>query len=98
MGRQLQAREFHLQRLQLFTMDKRGNSVLSNAVTLDSLVPLTRKLTDEELKQCVINAIRNALHRLVIEAPHVQALPEVDNLVTMGDFLLALRELNLLQL
>jgi hypothetical protein len=36
--------------------------------------------------------------RLVIEAPHVQALPEVDNLVIMGDFLLALRELNLLQL
>jgi hypothetical protein len=37
MGRRLQARESHLQMLRQLTMDKTGNSVLSNAVTLDSL-------------------------------------------------------------
>ncbi|CAM6043705.1 unnamed protein product [Sphagnum compactum] len=42
MDRQLQAREFHLQRLRRFTMDQTGNSVLSNAVTLDSLGMLLR--------------------------------------------------------
>ncbi|CAM6008283.1 unnamed protein product [Sphagnum balticum] len=92
-ARRLQARESHLQMLRQLTMDKTGNSVLSNAVTLDSLVPVTRNLTEEELKQCVKNAKTNALHRLWMQAPHVQALPEVDDLVTMGDFLLALREL-----
>jgi SpoVK/Ycf46/Vps4 family AAA+-type ATPase len=94
MGRQLQAREFHLQRLRRLTRDEMGNSVLSSAVTLDSLVPITRNLTEPQLAQCVKNAKINALYRLLMQAPHVQALPELDNLVTMGDFLLALRELN----
>jgi hypothetical protein len=37
MGRQLQARESRLQMLRRVTMDERGNSVLSDDVTLESL-------------------------------------------------------------
>ncbi|KAH8971646.1 hypothetical protein BDL97_02G154500 [Sphagnum fallax] len=89
----LQARELRLQKLRQLTMDKMGNSVLSNAVTLDSLVQITGNLKVEELEPFVNIAIRNALHRLWMPAPHHGALHEVVVLVTMDDFLLALADM-----
>jgi hypothetical protein len=49
--------------LQDLTTDTMGMSVLSDGVTLESLVQTSRSLEDEQLKQCVKNAIRNALYR-----------------------------------
>jgi hypothetical protein len=94
MGSRLQARELRLQKLRQLTMDKMGNSVLSNAVTLDSLVQITGNLKVEELEPFVNIAIRNALHRLCLEAPHHGALHAAVVLVTMGDFLLAHADMN----
>jgi hypothetical protein len=39
-------------------------------------------------------AKRNALNRLWLGAPDIEALHEVDILVTMGDFVLALADVN----
>ncbi|CAK9216429.1 unnamed protein product [Sphagnum troendelagicum] len=76
------------------TTDRMGNSVLSDDVTLESLVPITRNLNHAQLEQCMNIAKRNALNRLWLGAPHIEALHEVDILVTMGDFVLALADVN----
>ncbi|CAM6008289.1 unnamed protein product [Sphagnum balticum] len=80
--------------LRRVTMDERGNSVLSDDVTLESLASITENLSTPELEQLVINAKHSALYRLWMQAPHLEALREVDILVTMGDFLLALKDVN----
>ncbi|KAH9572503.1 hypothetical protein CY35_02G154400 [Sphagnum magellanicum] len=86
MGRPLQAMESRLQMLRRLTMNQR--------VPLAPLVQITSHLNDVQLEQCVNNAIRNALYRLWMQAPDVQALREVDILVTLGDFLWALADMN----
>jgi len=80
--------------LQDLTTDTMGMSVLSDGVTLESLVQTSRSLEDEQLKQCVKNAIRNALYRLCKQAQNVEALHNAVVLITMGDFVKALDELN----
>jgi len=94
MGRGLQAMESRLQMLRHLTMDTTGNSLLSDDVTLESLASMTENLSTLELKQLVIIAIHSALYRLWLEAPHSEALDEVHVLVTMGDFVLALNDVN----
>ncbi|CAM6043681.1 unnamed protein product [Sphagnum compactum] len=94
MGRGLQAMEFHLQMLRRVTTDTMGNSVLRDDVALEALVPITRNLTEPQLRQCAINAIRNAAYRYWMRAPHPESLHEAVILVTMGDFVLARAELN----
>jgi hypothetical protein len=69
MDRLLEAKESRLQMLRQLTMDNTGNSVLSDAVILDLLFQITSHLNDDELKHCVIIAIRNAFHRSNNKAP-----------------------------
>ncbi|CAM6043706.1 unnamed protein product [Sphagnum compactum] len=63
LARGLQTMESHLQMLRDLTMDRMGNSVLSDDVTLESLASITENLSTLELEQLVINAKRSALYR-----------------------------------
>ncbi|CAN5966677.1 unnamed protein product [Sphagnum jensenii] len=63
MGRGPQAMESRLQMLRDLTTDRMGNSVLSDDVTLEALVPITRNLNNAQLEQCMNIAKRNALNR-----------------------------------
>jgi hypothetical protein len=56
-------------------------------------VPITRNLTELQLRQCVINAIRNAAYRILMGVTRLEDLPE-DVLITMADFQLALADVN----
>ncbi|CAM6068773.1 unnamed protein product [Sphagnum tenellum] len=56
--------ESRLQMLRDLTTDRMGNSVLSDDVTLESLVPITWNLNDAQLEQCMNIAKRNGLNRL----------------------------------
>jgi nitrogen-specific signal transduction histidine kinase len=85
--------EARVRMLRHLTMDTRSNLVLSDGLTLESLVPITRNLDDEQLEQWVINAIRNAAYRIMMEVPHLEGLPEVI-IITKADFQLALTDLN----
>jgi hypothetical protein len=77
----MKARVHMLRRL---TTETRSNLVLSDGLTLESLVPITRNLNDAQLEKCVINAIRNAAYRIVMEA-NGKPLPEVI-IITKADF------------
>jgi len=58
-----QAMESRLQMLRDLTTDRMGNSVLSDDVTLESLVPITRNLNNAQLEQCMNIAKSNGLNR-----------------------------------
>jgi hypothetical protein len=93
MGRGLQAMKARVRMLRRLTTETRSNLVLSDGLTLESLVPITRNLDDAQLEQWVINAIRNAAYRIMMEVPHLEDLPEVI-IITKADFQLALTDLN----
>jgi hypothetical protein len=93
-SRPLQPGESRWDMLQRLTTDETGNSVLSNAFPLAALVRITWNVERERLEQCVNIAIRNALYRLCMQAPHHGALHAAVVLVTMGDVLLALADMN----
>jgi SpoVK/Ycf46/Vps4 family AAA+-type ATPase len=86
--------ESHMQMLRDLTMDTMGNSLLSDDVTLESLASMTENLGTLELEQLVKIANHSALYRLWMQAPHLEALGEVVVLVTMDDFVLALKDVN----
>jgi len=91
LARPLQPRQSRLQRS---TTDQMGNSLLSNAFPLASLVRLTGNVEPEQLEHCVDIAKRNAQYRLWMQAPHHGALHGVVVSLTRGDFLLALADMN----
>jgi len=75
-------------------MDTIGNSLLSDDVTLESLASMTENLGTLELEQFMKIAKHSALYRFWMQAPHPEALGEVVILVTMDDFVLALKDVN----
>ncbi|CAK9871900.1 unnamed protein product [Sphagnum jensenii] len=94
LARPLQPGESRREVLQRRTMEETGNCMLSNAFPLAALVRITGNVRRDKLEQCVEIAIRNALYRLWMQAPHHGALREAVVLLTMGDFVLAVAEVN----